>query len=508
MLLIDGVSLTLEDLSPFLLADPPQVALTEEAMSEMKRSRAVVDEVLSQGKVVYGVNTGFGKLSHQTIDDRMLQLLQRNLVLSHAVGVGEPLSDDVVRIAMLLRANALSRGYSGIRVEVVNLLLACLNKGVLPVVPAQGSVGASGDLAPLSHMAIVLIGEGEATFEGEVLPGGDALKRAGLEPIVLEAKEGLALINGTQISTAIGAAALIRARRLMLLANLGCAMTLEALQGSVRPFDARVGEIRGHPGHLWVASHIRALLTGSDVVESHANCDRIQDQYSLRCVPQVHGAAHDAIEHVTDVVRREITAVTDNPLIFPEDGDIISAGNFHAEPVAMVFDYAAIAVAELASISERRLENLVNPDLSRLPAFLAPEPGINSGFMITQVTAAALVSENKGLCHPACVDSIPTSANKEDHVSMAPIAARQFAQVVENTSHVLAIEILAALQGLGLSTDLTPGVGVRAARDHLSPHIPPIVEDRFLKNDMQTVRHLMDDGSLLAAVQSAISDQA
>lgn len=508
MLLIDGVSLTLANVSAFLDVDRPQVAISQDALARMDESRSVVDAVLERGEVVYGINTGFGKLSRQRIDGADLELLQRNLILSHAVCVGEPLPDDVVRISMLLRANALARGFSGIRPLVVNLLLACLNADILPVIPAQGSVGASGDLAPLSHMALLLLGEGTATYQGEVLPSGEALQRAGLQPITLAAKEGLALINGTQISTAIGAAALIRAKRLMQLADIAAAMTLEALQGSISPFDPRVGEIRGHPGHLAVAAHMRQLLASSEIMKSHADCERVQDQYSLRCVPQVHGATWDAIEHVTGVIETELTAVTDNPLIFSEKGDVISAGNFHAEPIAMVCDYGAIAIAELASISERRIENLVNPDLSRLPAFLSPDPGINSGFMITQVTAAALVSENKSLAHPASVDSIPTSANKEDHVSMAPIAARAFAQVVENTSHVVAIELLAALQGLRLSTNLKPGIGVRAARNHLDPHVPTIEGDRYFKNDMDAVRRLMDDNSLLEAVQEAIKASA
>ncbi|MCA9322241.1 MAG: histidine ammonia-lyase, partial [Planctomycetes bacterium] len=476
------------------------------AAERVARARSFVEDIVNRGQVVYGINTGFGKLANTKIDPDRLQELQRNLILSHASGVGDPLPPDVVRLALLLRANALARGHSGVRPVVIETLLQLLSHDVLPVIPAKGSVGASGDLAPLAHLALVLIGEGEATVDGKVVSGIDALAHCGLVPLVLEAKEGLALINGTQISCAIGAAAWIRSRRLVQLADLCCACTLEALRGSARPFDERVGALRPHPGHLETAARVRGYLAESEILVSHADCDRVQDQYSLRCVPQVHGAVRDALRHVGDVLAREIVSVTDNPLVFPDSGDVISAGNFHAEPLAIPFDYATMAISELASISERRIENMVNPDLSRLPPFLVNDSGLNSGFMIAQVTAAALVSENKVLSHPASVDSIPTSANKEDHVSMAPIAARKFAEVVNNTTWVLAIELLAAHQAMLVGGgDLLPGIGVRAAMQVLDTHIPPWNQDRIMKHDIDAVRRVMDSGELIRAVRAARS---
>ena len=504
MLVIDGESLDLSAIEDFLGTPDVVVTLADEARRRVEDGRRCVEDILRRGDVVYGINTGFGRLANTRIDSDRLRELQRNLILSHAVGVGEPLPDDVVRLAMLLRANAISRGHSGVRPVVIDTLLALLSANALPVIPCQGSVGASGDLAPLAHLALVLIGEGEARVDGKVVPGADALAAAGVEPLVLEAKEGLALINGTQISTAIGATAMVAARRLARIADVACACSLEALRGSVTLFDARVGGLRPHPGHGEVAANVRALMEGSQILESHRDCDRVQDQYSLRCVPQVHGAARDALRHVTEVVDREVNAVTDNPLVFPENGEVISAGNFHAEPVAIPFDYAAMAVCELASISERRLETMVNPDLSRLPAFLAADSGVNSGFMMAQVTAAALVSENKSLAHPASVDSIPTSANKEDHVSMAPIAARQLTSVVENAANVIAIELLAAHQAMQLADEgLKPGAGVEAAWNLLKSLVPLREQDREFGADIAAVRQAMDDGRLLEAVRAA-----
>ncbi len=501
---IDGSSPDFETLRRFLEEDRPQVALSSTARERVIVARKLIERILDEGRVVYGINTGFGKLSNTRIPAEDLGVLQRNLLLSHASGVGPPLPRGVVRLAILLRANALSRGHSGVRPRVIEALLDLLNADCLPVIPCQGSVGASGDLAPLSHLALVLIGEGEAEFENEVLPSAEALRRAGLEPIALQAKEGLALINGTQISCAIGLAAFLEARSLVEHADLAASLTLEALRGSVKPFDAQVAAVRPHPGHVETSAHMRALLADSEIVASHVACERVQDQYSLRCVPQVHGAARDALRHLGEILEREMGSVTDNPLIFPETGEVISAGNFHAEPLALPFDYGAMAVAELANISERRIEFMVNPDLSGLPPFLTEHSGLNSGFMIAQVTAAALVSENKSLCHPASVDSIPTSANKEDHVSMAPIAARQLAQVTENTAHVLAVEFLAARQALHLAGDaLRPGRGAQAAYDLLKETIPPWEQDRIMKNDIDRVRALMRSGALTKAARAA-----
>ena len=500
MLRIDGRHLDLDHLEAFLDDPTARVGLEDEARARVARGRLTIEAILTDGSTAYGVNTGFGKLKNTRIDDTDLQRLQRNLIRSHASGVGEPLADDVVRLMMLLRANALAAGHSGVRTDVIDLILGCLEKDILPIVPCQGSVGASGDLAPLSHAALLLIGEGPAWHRGELTTAKGALAAAGLEALTLEAKEGLALINGTQVSTAIGALALLRARRLLRLADVAAAMTLEALRGSERPFDKRVAALRPHPGHAETSQNMRKILRGSRIVASHRDCDRVQDPYSLRCIPQVHGAVRDAVRHVTEVVERELRAVTDNPLIFPDEGDVISAGNFHAEPVGMVFDYAGIALAEIASISERRVENLVNPDLSGLPPFLAPDSGVNSGMMIAQVTAAALVSENKGLAHPAVVDSIPTSANQEDHVSMAPIAARQFTQITENVSNVVAIEFMAATHALRLREDLRAGDGVEPARRMLEDILPPYDEDRIVATDIAAVREVMDNGRLLEAV--------
>ncbi|MEZ6194386.1 MAG: histidine ammonia-lyase [Planctomycetota bacterium] len=504
---IDGSSIKLDDIPRLTAAGRKDLRLDDSARKAVEAARATVEDILASGRVVYGINTGFGKLASTRIPADKLATLQRNLILSHAVGVGEPLSKEIARLALILRANNLACGHSGVRTVVVERLLDLVNADVVPVIPSQGSVGASGDLAPLAHMTLVLLGEGEAWVGDERLPGAEALAAVGLEPLELEAKEGLALINGTQISCAIGAVALSRALELAEAAEVACAMTLEALKGSVRPFDSRVGDLRPHPGHARVSANIRALMAESEILASHADCGRVQDQYSLRCVPQVHGAVRDALDHVRTVVEREMNSVTDNPLIFPADGDVISAGNFHAEPLAIPFDYAAAAVCELANISERRLENMVNPDLSGLPPFLIESSGLNSGFMIAQVTAAALVSENKCLAHPASVDSVPTSANKEDHVSMAPIAARKFGMIVENTAHVLAIELAGALQGLRLGNPerLRPGRGVAAAFDFLAALVPPLTEDRILQHDFAAVRRSLDDGRLLETVRRSLA---
>ncbi|MFT7617795.1 MAG: histidine ammonia-lyase [Planctomycetota bacterium] len=505
-MIINGQDIQLSELDSFLRTTPTTVTLGDDAKKAMLASRATVEAILARGQVVYGINTGFGKLANTPIDASRLDELQRNLIVSHAVGVGAPLSFPIVRLAMLLRAQALSRGHSGCRVELVERLLYLLSQDCLPMIPCQGSVGASGDLAPLAHMACLLIGEGEAYLGGELMDSAQALSRLGVEPVVLKAKEGLALINGTQISAAIGLHAYLEAMRLLSTADIACAITLEALQGSVRPFDERVWQVRPHPGHKEVSANMRALMVDSEILESHANCDKVQDQYSLRCVPQVHGAVRDALRHVGEVLAREVNSVTDNPLIFPLDDDVISAGNFHAEPLAIPFDYAAAAMCELGSISERRLENLVNPDLSGLPAFLASDSGVNSGFMIAHVTAAALVSENKSLAHPASVDSIPTSANKEDHVSMAPIAARKFGMITENVANVLAIELMGAFQAMRFGNGLKPGRGVAAAMDVIGQDLAPLDQDRYLKKDVDIVRAIMDEGKLLAAVKAAVPE--
>ena len=454
---------------------------------------------------VYGVNTGFGALAETRIAAEQIRALQRNLVRSHACGVGPDLPTDAVRAMIALRAQTVAMGCSGARPVVVDLLVAMLNRGVHPRVPSQGSVGASGDLAPLAHLALVLIGEGEAEFEGKHWPGAEALERAGLEPVVLQAKEGLALINGTQLIVAIGSLAVVEGEQLCREADLVGAMSLEALQGSVRPFDERIQRVRPHPGQATTATNLRALLADSQIMESHRDCNKVQDPYSLRCMPQIHGASRDALAWVRTVLEREIVAATDNPLIFAEDADVVSGGNFHGQPLAIALDTAAMAIAELANVSERRIEQLVNPAMSSgLPPFLAPRSGLDSGFMMAQVTAAALVSENKILCHPASVDSIPSSAGKEDHVSMGSISARKARQIATHVRHVLAIEALVSAQGLDLRAPLLSGTGVRSAQTALREQITTLTEDRPLYKDIEAAASMLRDGTLLRAAEVAV----
>ena len=498
-----GLPLTVEDVVR-VARHGATVQLAPDAMPRIVASRAYVDALVAADRTVYGITTGFGRLASVRIAAGDVRQLQRNLLVSHAMGVGLPLSTEVVRAMLLLRAQSLSFGFSGIRLQVIELLLECLNRGVHPVIPSQGSVGASGDLAPLAHMALPLIGEGKAEFRGSLLSGREALRQAGLDPVVLEAKEGLALINGTQAMTAIGTLLVHDAQRLSTLADIAGAMSLEALKGTAAAFDARVTTVRAHPGAAVVAGNQRRLAADSPIHASHAGCEKLQDAYSLRCMPQVHGASRDALTHVHDVITRECNAVTDNPLVFAETDHVISAGNFHGQPVALVMDYAKVAIAELANISERRVEHMLDPAVSGLPAFLSMQGGLNSGLMISQYTAASLVSENKVLAHPASVDSIPTSANQEDHVSMGTTSARQCAMILENSTWVIAIELLNAAQALDFHQPLVPGPGVGAARDALRRVVPPLETDRMLTPDLEAVRAIMLDGSLCAAVESVI----
>jgi histidine ammonia-lyase len=484
------------------------VRLGAEARQRMAASRAVIEAVLAGGAAapaVYGVNTGFGALAEVRISPDEIRALQRNLVRSHSCGLGAPLPRDAVRAMMLLRAAVLARGHSGARPEVADLLCRMLAAGVHPVIPSRGSVGASGDLAPLAHLALGMIGEGQAELDGQLLPSAEALARAGLAPLELEAKEGLTLLNGTQHMTAVGGLALFDAEATCLVADIAGAMSLEALKGTVRAFDERILAARPQPGQLASGALLRRLLADSDIAESHRDCGKVQDPYSLRCMPQVHGAARDVLDFARAVLEREADATTDNPLVFvdpdaPHGGEILSGGNFHGQPVALALDAAAIAVAELASISERRVEQLVNPALSSgLPPFLAPQSGLHSGFMIAQVAAAALVSENKILAHPASVDSIPSSAGREDHVSMGATAALKLAQVHEHVRDVLAIELLAAAMGLDLRRPLQPARMLQRAHAHIRAVVAPMMTDRPLYEDIRAVRRIIDDGSLLAA---------
>jgi histidine ammonia-lyase len=484
--------------------------LTDEARAKMRAARALVERAaFGSSEHTYGVNTGFGRFVSKSIPEEQTAELQLRLLRSHACGVGEPYPDEVVRAAMLLRANALAKGNSGARVGTVELLLECLNRGLVAYVPARGSVGASGDLAPLAHLALPLVGEGEAWVDGERLPGAEALAAVGLEPIVLEAKEGLSLINGTQFMAAFGALGLVRARRLAQAADVACALSLEALQGTRTSFLPQIQRLRPLRGQAASAANVMALLEDSAIIESHRWCDKVQDAYSLRCAPQVHGASRDLLDYVDYTISVELNAATDNPLVLVEDELMVSNGNFHGQPVAFALDALAMAVSEFASISERRVERLVNPSLSDgLPAFLTADGGLNSGFMITQYVAAALVSENKTLCHPASVDSIPTSAGQEDHVSMGNAAGLKAWQVLANCESALAIELLAGSQGVEFLAPLQPGAGVRATRAFVRTLSPRLVDDRSLSKDIEAVAAAIRDGSLVAAVEAEVGELA
>lgn len=482
MIRLDGRSLT----APLLarIAAGEGVALDEAALRTVEENRTVVDRIVAEGRTVYGINTGFGQFATVVIPPDQLQQLQLNLIRSHAAAVGAPLPRDQTRALMAARINCLLRGHSGIRTEPIRLLAACLNQDVIPMVPSQGSVGASGDLAPLAHMALLLVGEGLAWSEPPI-PGGVALARAGLGPVVLQAKEGLALINGTQFITALGNLAVAKFAALAELADEIAGLSLEALRGSRKAFDPRIHAARPHPGQLRVAERMRELLgPTSPIAESHQDCHRVQDAYSLRCIPQVHGVTRDALQFAGAILERELNAATDNPMIFTETQESRSGGNFHGQYPAFACDVLAIAAADLASISERRQERLVNPAYSDLPAFLTRNGGLESGFMMAHVTSAALVSEMKGLANPACVDSIPTSAGKEDHVSMGPIAARKLLRAVEALEQVLAIEARMALEGLRL-IGLPPAEGLRPLLDRLAEACAPW-EDRAMFEEIRT----------------------
>jgi len=453
----------------------------------------------------YGINTGFGRFVSQTIPVELTEELQLRLLRSHACGVGDPYPMEIVRAAMLLRANALAKGNSGARVATVELLIDCLNRGIVPVVPSRGSVGASGDLAPLAHLALPLVGEGEAWVDGERLEGREALARAGLEPIRLQAKEGLSLVNGTQFMAAFTALGLVRARRLAKAADLACALSVEALQGSRSSFLPEVQALRPHRGQAASAANILRALEDSAINEAHRWCDRVQDAYSLRCAPQVHGASRDLLDYVEYTISVELNAATDNPLVLVEQELLVSNGNFHGQPLAFALDALAIAVSELANISERRVERLVNPNLSEgLPAFLVVEGGLNSGFMIPQYVAAALVSENKVLCPPASVDSIPTSAGQEDHVSMGNASGLKAWQVLGNVERALAIELLAGSQAVEFLAPLQPGVGAEATRRFVRSLSPRLKEDRPLAGDIELVAAAIRDGSLVSTIEDEL----
>jgi len=462
--------------------------LADEARSAVIAAQQTVQLILEEQRVVYGINTGFGKLAQTHIPADRLAELQRNLVLSHSVGVGELLPDNVTRLVMATKIMSLARGYSGIRLEVIDALITLFNAGVMPCIPEKGSVGASGDLAPLAHMSLMLLGEGQVRVEGNLIPARDGLALAGVQPFVLGPKEGLALLNGTQVSTSLALRGLFEAEHVFAAGLVAGAMSLEAIKGSVKPLDARIHQARGQTGQIAVAAALTSLLAGSDIVTSHQNCGRVQDPYSIRCVPQVMGACLDNLQHAARVLQIEANAASDNPLVFSENGDVISGGNFHAEPVAFAADIIALAVAEIGAISERRLALLLDTGLSGLPPFLVKDGGVNSGFMIAQVTAAALASENKSLAHPGSVDSLPTSANQEDHVSMATYSARRLKDMCFNTSVVVGIEAMAAAQGIDFIRPLKSSAVMEDQLAQLRSQVAYLEQDRLMAPDVEIMR--------------------
>ena len=486
MIELNGQQLTLEQIERVARGDE-RVALAGEARARVDAARRVVERIVESGQVVYGVNTGFGKLSDVVVPRGQLRELQLNLVRSHSCGVGQPLAAEETRAMMLLRANVLALGYSGARAAVVETLLAMLERGVLPVVPEKGSVGASGDLAPLAHLALAAIGEGEAVYGGERLAGGEALRRVGVEPLRLEAKEGLALLNGTQALTAVGGLALARACRVARAADVAGAMTLEALKGTPAAFDERIHRARPHTGQQESAAHLRELMRESEIRESHRENDpRVQDAYSLRCMPQVHGAARDALAHARAAVEVETGGATDNPLVFAETSEVISGGNFHGAPLALAFDYAGIALTHLGNIVERRIDHVVNPTKNDgLPPFLTAKPGVESGMMVAQIAAVALLNECKVLAHPASVDNLPTDGGKEDHVSMGMTAATKLRSIVTNVEYVLAVELLCAAEGLERRLPLKPGRGALRGYEAVRAHVARLARDRPLSPDIE-----------------------
>ncbi len=498
---IDGESLTIDEIVQ-VARHNKKVELAVSAKAQIKKSRDVIETAIKEGRTVYGVNTGFGELANVSISREDLAKLQVNLIRSHSAGVGDPFPIEVVRGMMLLRANALAKGYSGVRPEVILTLIEMLNTGVTPVVPQQGSVGSSGDLAPLAHMVLVMIGEGEAFYKGKRMDGLLALKKAGITPIVLKAKEGVALINGTQPMTSLGALVVNDALGLVKDVIIAASMSLEALRGTRAALNEKIHAVRAHEGQIDVASSMRLVLVDSEINQSHANCGKVQDAYSLRCAPQVIGASLDAIRYVQSVVEIEINSATDNPLVFTDNSTVISGGNFHGQPIALAMDFLAIALSELASISERRVNRLVNPHLSGLPAFLTTEGGLESGMMIAQYTAAALVSENKVLSHPACVDSIPTSADQEDHVSMGTIAARKASDILENVKKVIAIEYMCAAQGIDMLSPLKPSTPLEKAHSKIREMVPKLEDDRPLSPDIIQICKLMESGEIVSATET------
>lgn len=505
-IVIKGEGLSVQDVWT-LATTKSTMTLSPEAREKMLESKKYIQGKIEKGETMYGVNTGFGAFSSVKISQEDIVQLQKNLIRSHSVGVGEPLSIEQTKAILCLRANALARGHSGIRVEVVEKILEFYNNEIIPWVPAQGSVGASGDLAPLSHVALSLIGEGYVWSDGKKTPTADILKKKNVQALELQAKEGLSLINGCQVMTAIGLLAAYEARRLLLHMDLAGAMSLEALRGSRSAFDPLISATRPHPGEAKTARNMLKLLgSTSKIAESHADCNKVQDAYSLRCIPAVHGATKDTLRYVLSVLETEANSSTDNPLVFSKDNKVLSCGNFHGEPVAFALDFLAISISASASMSECRIEKLINPAMSDLPAFLAPHGGLNSGHMIVQVAAAALVSENKILSHPASVDSIPTSADKEDHVSMGTIAARKLKQVLNNAENIVSMELLSSSQALDLLKPLTPSAAVQGAYDIIRKKVPYAEHDRVFSEDIQSIRQMIKDDLFSEMMKKTVGD--
>jgi len=502
-IILNGNDFILEDLIK-IARNRVGIGISNESKSRINKARKLIDRWVKNGERIYGVTTGFGALSDVTISYEDTKKLQKNILFSHAAGIGRHMEADVVRAMMALRVNDFCRGNSGLRIETIEKLSQLLNEGIVPVVPEKGSVGASGDLVPMAHLALVLIGEGEAFVDGERMSGARALRKRSLSPLVLEAGEGLALINGTQFMIALGCLALHDALNLCKHSDIAASMSLETLMGTRSAFDPRIHAARPHTGQIKAADNMLRITENSGITSSHHDCSRVQDAYTLRCSPQVHGASWDAFGYVDNIIRVEMNSSTENPLIFTESEEFLSGGNFHGQPLALACDFLGIAISELANISERRIERLVNPQLSGLPAFLIEDGGLNSGFMIAQYAAASLVSENKVLAHPASVDSIPTSANKEDHVSMGSIAARKCRDIVANTEEVIAIELLCAAQGIDLFTNVKAGNGTLAAYNVIRSKVGYMKEDRILSTDIAKVKELLREGSIVKAVEDTV----
>lgn len=505
---LDKDEISIQDIVQIARNNLP-VQFSSAGVERVKRTRDMITRWVEEKRIIYGITTGFGALCNVTIPAEDTRTLQENILTSHAAGIGDPLPEDVVRAIMALRVHDLSLGYSGCRMETINYLISFLNHGVCPVIPEKGSVGASGDLAPTAHLGLVMIGRGEAYYQGRRMSGAQVLEAIGLAPLQLEAGEGLALINGTQVMSGIASLVVHDAVSLSKHADIACAMSLEVLMGSQSEFDPLIHRVRPHPGQKVTADNMLRLSANSEIIASHAGCSRVQDAYTLRCSPQIHGASKDAVAHAKRVLDIEINSTTTNPLIFEEIDDVRLGGNFHGQPVAMAADYLSMGLAELGSVSERRIERLVNPQLSELPAFLVKEGGLNSGYMIGQYAAAALVSENKVLAHPACVDSIPTSANKEDHVSMGTIAIRQTKDILKNVQNIIAIELLCACQAYDLicsNGPKSPGNGTKAAYETIRKYVPYLEKDRELYADIDTITELVRSGEIIQNVEAAVEE--